>query len=709
MHRASLLLVLTLGCIASRMGFAQRERAEQPGPFSLADVLSAPFPSGMVAAPGGARVAWIGNEDGRRNVWIAGAPAFRARRLTRYTADDGRGLSDLTWMPDGRALLYVRGGDRNSAGEHPNPTSDVRAADQAVWMIPLAGGPARRLGDGTHPAPSPRSDLVAFVLRDTIRVAPVRTAGPARVLFRSRGQSARPTWSPDGRFLAFVSLRENHSFIGVYDVRRDAVRWIAPSVDRDDFPRWSPDGARLAFIRRPGSTFPTGAPAPASAGSTVPPWSVVVVDATTGVAREAWRAPATPDGALPNLAGDWVLQWAADDRLLFAAELGGWLGLYSVSAFGGEATRLTPQGCEVEDVALTADRGFAYLTTNCGDIDRRHIQRVATAGGAVETVTSGSAIEWSPRPLAAGALALLRSDARHPAAPFVMAGGAGAEPVEGWSVPTAFPAEQLVEPQQVVVRASDSTEVHLQLFLPPNGGSGRHPAVMFFHGGPICQMLLGWHYRYYYHNSYAFNQYLASRGYVVVSVNYRSGIGYGRAFRQAPGTGRDGASEYADVLAAAAYLRTRPDVDSTRIGLWGGSYGGYLTALGLARNSDLFAAGVDLHGVHDWSEIRGNFPFARAPQIPDSTLERMRQASPVASLEVWRSPVLFIHGDDDRNVDFQQTVDLVQRLRRRGVSVEQLVFPDEVHDFLLHEHWLSAYRAAAEFFATRLGTRVAER
>jgi dipeptidyl aminopeptidase/acylaminoacyl peptidase len=231
---------------------------------------------------------------------------------------------------------------------------------------------------------------------------------------------------------------------------------------------------------------------------------------------------------------------------------------------------------------------------------------------------------------------------------------------------------------------------------------------MFFHGGPIRQMLLGWHNRGYYHNAYALNQYLASRGFVVVSVNYRLGIGYGRRFRESPCGGRNGACEYQDVLAAARYLRTRSDVDSARIGLWGGSYGGYLTALGLARNSDLFAAGVDLHGVHDWSAIARGFPFERGTPS-DSVVARMRRSSPVADVERWRSPVLLIHGDDDRNVQFQQTTDLAQRLRRRGVHVEELIFPDEVHSFLRHASWLRAYEAAARFFVATLGTREAGR
>jgi dipeptidyl aminopeptidase/acylaminoacyl peptidase len=213
-------------------------------------------------------------------------------------------------------------------------------------------------------------------------------------------------------------------------------------------------------------------------------------------------------------------------------------------------------------------------------------------------------------------------------------------------------------------------------------------------------MLLGWHYLAYYHNAYAFNQYLASRGFVVLSANFRSGTGYGLDFREAPGQGATGASEFNDVLGAGLYLRGRPDVDPARIGLWGGSYGGYLTALGLARASDLFAAGVDVHGVHDWNVgIRTFLPGYQ----PTPEEERLAfESSPLAAVDRWRSPVLLIHGDDDRNVSFSETVTLVEKLRQRGVEHELLVLPDEIHSFLRHESWLRAFKAAAEFFERTL-------
>jgi dipeptidyl aminopeptidase/acylaminoacyl peptidase len=200
---------------------------------------------------------------------------------------------------------------------------------------------------------------------------------------------------------------------------------------------------------------------------------------------------------------------------------------------------------------------------------------------------------------------------------------------------------------------------------------------------------------YYYANAYALNQYLASRGFVVLSVNYRSGTGYGMEFREALRYGSSGASEYNDAQGAGVYLRSRADVDPERIGAWGGSYGGFLTAMSLARASDLFRAGVDVHGVHDW---------AVELEIPSTAADYQLafESSPMAFLSTWRSPVLLIHGDDDRNVQFSQTVRLADALRRQHVDVEELIFPDELHDFLLWRTWLKADQAAASFLERKL-------
>jgi dipeptidyl aminopeptidase/acylaminoacyl peptidase len=191
------------------------------------------------------------------------------------------------------------------------------------------------------------------------------------------------------------------------------------------------------------------------------------------------------------------------------------------------------------------------------------------------------------------------------------------------------------------------------------------------------------------------NQYLASLGYVVLSVNYRSGIGYGMEFREAVNYGANGGTEYNDVQGAGIYLRGRSDVDPERIGAWGGSYGGYLTAMALARSSDLYKVGVDFHGVHDWAKELG-VPVT----APDYKVAF--ESSPMHFLATWRSPVLLIQGDDDPDVQFNQTVMLADALRKQGVEMEEMVIPDEVHDFLLHRSWLAAYEASVRFIQRHL-------
>lgn len=668
---------------------------------TLEKLLSAPFPSEISAAPTGAKVAWVQTERGMSNLFVADAPDYRARQLTKYTKDDGQHLSAITWSSDAKTIVYVRGDAANRAGENPNPTSDPGGAEQALWRVSVEGGEPIRIGIGSSPALSPRGDLLVFLRRGQIFSTSFSEPKEAKQLLQLRGGASSLRWSPDGTKLAFVSNRGDHSFIGVYEIASKNLSWLAASVDRDSNPVWSPDGARIAFIRNPSGQTLLFTPERSAM-----PWSIVVADVASTKGKVIWRADEGVGSAFHAVVAENQLLWGAGDRIVFPWERDGWCHLYSVAASGGTASLLTPGAFEVEYVTLSPDKREVIFNSNQDDIDRRHLWRVSVNGGNPKAITSGKGIEWMPQLTSdSKSIAYLRSDAKRPAQAVIQSinGGEALGEMRGLSqIPSDFPVNDLVEPQAVMITAADGMQIPAQLFLPKIPNGEKRPAAIFFHGGSRRQMLLGFHYGSYYHNTYAMNQYLASQGYVALSVNYRSGIGYGMEFREALNYGASGASEFKDVVGAGLYLRGRSDVDAKRIGIWGGSYGGYLTAMGLSRAPEIFAAGVDIHGVHDWNMGIKNFVPSYNPLDYPKESKLAFDSSPMASVDGWRAPVLVIHGDDDRNVNFNETVTLVRALRERKIEVEQLVFPDEVHGFLLHRNWLSAFTAAADFFDRKL-------
>jgi dipeptidyl aminopeptidase/acylaminoacyl peptidase len=686
---------------------AQPAPAQQKA-FAIEQALSAPFTSDLVAAPAKGRFAWAANINGRRNLWVA-EPAsdgkgYVSRQITHYTEDDGQDINTPEWTPDASSLLYVRGD--SVQGEHhpvPNPAWFPKGAQQQLWIVSASGGEPRLLCESQEFAASPDGKIVAYVLKGQLwSIRLDDAAAKPQQLLQTRGAAKSLHWSPDGAHLAFVSDRDDHSFIAVYSVASGAVAYLDPSTDQDSNPAWSPDSTRIAFLR-----IPTDKNALLFvAHRTALPWSIRIVDVATGKAHEVWKTEEGVGSAYRETASADQLHWTVGDRIVFPWEMTGWLHLWSAPAKGGAAKELSPgSNFEVEHVSLSADRKTLVFDSNQNDIDRRHVWSVSLGAeglGKPEQLTSGNGIETQPVVASDGAIAVLRSDVRLPIRAAVASGGHLID-LAPQAIPADFPAASFVVPQQVIFSAADGLEIHGQLFMPAGIAPGeRRPAMVFFHGGSQRQMLLGWHYMEYYSNAYAMNQYLASLGYIVLSVNYRSGIGYGLNFREALNYGASGASEFNDVMGAGLYLKSRPDVDGARIGSWGGSYGGYLTALALARASNLFAAGVDMHGVHDWNGVLSNFSPNYDPREHAEIARLAFESSPMASVSTWRSPVLLIHGDDDRNVPFAQTEMLVEALRRQKVEFEELIFPDEIHDFLLRRDWVRAYTASAEFLGRKL-------
>jgi dipeptidyl-peptidase-4 len=747
--------------------------------------LSPASPQEIVSARRADRIAWVDYAEGKRNAYTAAAPLFTPVRLTNFLKDDGIMMSGVKISDDGSTVIFLRGEAPNRDGWSPNASADPNGPEHAIWAARTSGaGGAWRVVDATNPELAPDGSSLLFVKAGQIYRAKISSVKPATEVDRGEkafisewGVQSDPKWSPDGRKIAFVSTRTDHSFIVVYDVATRSVKYMSPSVDFDTTPMWLPDSKHLVFTRRPGLPFgqqaqqgaggiglPNGpaaqaaapavnggrggggrgnrgggnaaaqtTPAPAQGAAATPTPAtnnspglmratfkggytigVYKADVTTGEATETWHNQAN-DTLVSNLAGLRL----AGDFLIFPFNVGGgrggrggrgrgaagdaapegqtppanqppvdeWERYYALNITDSAArpALLTPTNGLIENqtsIAVSSDGKTFFYCTNAGDIERRHIWSVPAAGGTPIQLTTGDGVETSPTPLSSGKyMATLSANWNLPQSVGVWkmesttAAAAPQKIVFPKTMP-GFPTDAHVKPEIVITKAADGMEVHNQLFLPADLKPGeKRPAIVFVHGGPQRQMMPAYHYMQFYHWAYGINQWLANQGYIVMSINYRSGVGYGRSFRNAPNTGGAGNSEYQDVVAGGKYLQTRADVDANRIGIWGLSYGGVLTSQALARNSDIFKAGVDLAGVHLWGSSLD----------PASVSYK---SSTIGAIDGWKSPVLLIQGDDDRNVAFQQMTGLVQLLRQRDVYYELIVFPDDVHESLLHSRWM---------------------
>ncbi|MEO6520112.1 MAG: prolyl oligopeptidase family serine peptidase [Mucilaginibacter sp.] len=670
--------------------------------FKLDEVLSYPFPTELTSCAQQSKIAWAVNQKGLRNIYVATGPYYNAVQLSHYSTDDGQEITSLSISANGRSLVYVRGGDHSSSegGVPVNPGFDPAGTKVQVWTIPFAGGEPHLLGEGDYPVISPKSDNVAFVKSGQVWLAPINGSAAAKPMFSTRGNNGSLQWSPNGDKLAFVSSRVDHAFIGIFTDTATPIQWLAPSFSKDASPRWSADGSQIAFVRTPG----TGGEPDSILTRKHLPWAIWTANVASGKSTRLWEAPKTLAGSIPTTDGGVNLNWAAGNRIVFISYQDGWPHLYSLPASGGQATLLTPGNFMVEQIEFSDDKKFIVFSANTGtdkqDIDRRHLARVSADKPDMQMLTSGNGIEAYPVITEnSAAVVFLSSTAQRPLIPAHMQLRSKNFKLIGEElIPANFP-RQLAIPKQVIFNAPDGTEVHAQLFEPA-GVKGKRPAIVYIHGGPQRQMVLGWHFMDYYSIDYALNQYLVSLGFDVLSVNYRTGVGYGYEFNKPANAGAKGASEYQDIKTAGQWLATQPQIDGTRIGIYGGSYGGFLTGLGLAHDSKLFAAGVDIHGVNNWLKASSGIPES----APDAALATKIafQSSPAAWVSTWTSPVLLIHADDDRNVQFTQTVDLTRRLESKGIPFEYLSIPDDTHHWMKYSNALTVSEATAEFLKRKL-------
>ena len=429
---------------------------------------------------------------------------------------------------------------------------------------------------------------------------------------------------------------------------------------------------------------------------------LVAVDPETGASRvldhlhdDAWvRDSGEAPGFLPD-----------DRRIWFLSERGGWMHLYTLDASrpGAEATPLTSGAWEVTPAELSPDRRRIYFSSTEAGPAERHVYTVPVEGGPrVRLTTAPGASEAEPSP-DEKTLALVHSEANRPPEVYLAANRSGAElrrvttsTSEEWR---SYP---WLVPPLVTYRARDGAQVTARLYTPEMVGAPRDPlapGVVFVHGAGYLQNA----HRYWssYYREYMFHHLLASRGYVVLDPDYRGSAGYGRDWRV--GIYRHmGGHDLEDVVDGAKYLAAEQHVDPRRIGVYGGSYGGFITLMAMFTTPDVFAAGAALRPVTDWAHY--NHPYTSSIlNEPPRDPEAYRRSSPIYFAEGLKGALLICHGMVDTNVHFQDSVRLAQRLiELRKENWELAAYPVENHGFEEETSWADEYRRILRLFERTL-------
>ena len=504
----------------------------------------------------------------------------------------------------------------------------------------------------------------------------------------------------DRRRLAILNLESGEAFWAGLDGVSDPIAIPKPPFGDEPRPERKPDPAPKRDVR-------WGSPILSPDGR------IAVVSVRSADNTERWLATVDPaTGAtkvIDRIKDDaWVRdggqEWLPDNRRIwFLAEHDGWMHLYTVDVTTGQRKQLTSGKFEVDDVDVSPDGRMFYLQTTEAHPGEKHLYAMSVDGGPRTKLTStvGSHQGWIAPDTST--FALVSSFANRPPEVFLMPNRAGAlatrvttSPSKEWS------AHKWVEPQLVTYQARDGAEVYARLYTPEMVGAKRDPkapAVIFVHGAGYLQNAHKFWSSYY--REYMFHHLLASRGYVVLDPDYRASAGYGRDWRTAIYRWMGG-HDLNDVVDGAGYLVKAHKVSAKRIGVYGGSYGGFITLMALFTSPDTFAAGAALRPVTDWAHYNHQYT-SNILNEPQSDAEAYRKSSPIYFAAGLKAPLLIAHGMVDVNVHFQDSVRLVQRLIELGKEDWELaVYPVEDHGFVEAASWADEYKRILKLFETHL-------
>ena len=395
-------------------------------------------------------------------------------------------------------------------------------------------------------------------------------------------------------------------------------------------------------------------------------------------------------------------------RIWFISERDGWMHLYTLDASveGAKPVQLTSGRWEVASAEVARDGQKFYITTSEEHPGERHLYTLPIDGGSRTKITSmagSNQAEVSPDETTLG---LVFSYSNKPPEVYVMANAVGAQATQITTTPTeAWRAFKWIDPKVITFKARDGVDVYARLFTPEMIGARRdptRPGVVFVHGAGYLQNA----HKYWstYFREYMFHNLLASRGYVVLDVDYRASSGYGRDWRTAIYRFMGG-KDLEDIVDGAKYLTTAEKVDPKRIGVYGGSYGGFITLMGMFTTPDVFAAGAALRPVTDWAHYNHGYT-SNILNNPHRDAEAYRKSSPIYFAEGLKGALLICHGMVDTNVHFQDSVRLAQRLiELRKDNWELAVYPVENHGFTEETSWADEYKRILKLFDDNLRSR----
>ncbi len=653
--------------------------------LKISQLLEIKYLSEPALSPDGSQIAFIWDEGGVQGIWVV---FLSDGKLIKISHAKGK-LARPVWSRDGN-LFYIQNGalffwkypqDKAALFEialkqisdfdiSPDGRSIVYSKSGDLWIFSQDNNQNFSLTSTPEVEDSPqfspdgkKISFISFPPFKQISEVPIELTGPK---------------------LAFLATKYENTDVGIIPAAGGASIWIARSEENELSPKWSPDSKKLVIEKRKRNCKRREI----LVKDLIDNKEIVIYEENTQkwiyeLSQESYWSPKS-------------------DNIAFISDRDGWCHLYILNLEKKSLTQFTKGEYEVSYPAWSPDGSKIAFTSNKDSLIERQIWVMSFPKGRLEKITESRGTNmmpfWSPD---GKKLAYLHSDPYTVLDIWVKTFPKGESKQLTNAMPESLDKKALVPPEFLYYESVDGVKVPAFLFKPKEFDQNKkYPAIIWIHGDGILQNRYGWHPSKNYGVYYGFHQYLLQKGYVVLSVDYRGSIGYGRDFMQ--GHYMDlGGKDCEDVIRGAEYLSSLNFVDPQRFGVWGLSYGGYLTLQSIIKYPEMFKAAINVAGVDDWND------WAKDPDgwwiqgrmgDPQDHKQLYYQSAPINFVDKIKTPLLILHGTADYNVPFYESVRLVDALIKKGKIFELMIYPGEDHYFIWSYTWKDVFQRAENFF-----------